>query len=103
MFKVTVIYPHAAEDDFNVAYYLDVHTPLVKELLGPFGLVKVDVEIGVSGPAPGSEPPYKVICGIFFPDLQSLQDGLATEGGTLIGDIPNFTSVVPEMQISQVQ
>lgn len=103
MFKVTVIYPRTAEDDFNVVYYLEVHTPLVKELLGPFGLVKVDVEIGISGPAPGSEPPYAVICGIFFPDLQSLQDGLAAEGATLIGDISNFTSVIPEMQISRVE
>jgi uncharacterized protein (TIGR02118 family) len=103
MFKVTVIYPRTVEDEFNFTYYRDIHTPMVKKLLGPFGLVRVDIETGVSGPAPGSEPPYIVICGIFFNELQSLHEGLAAEGATLIGDIANFTSVIPEMQISQVE
>lgn len=103
MFKVTVLYPRAAEDDFNVAYYLDTHTPMVKELLGPWGLVKVDVEMGVAGAAPGSEPVYALICGIYFSDLQSLQTGMDTEGPTLIADISNFTSVTPIMQISRVE
>ncbi|MCF0058481.1 EthD family reductase [Dyadobacter sp. CY356] len=103
MFKVTVLYPRAAEDDFNLAYYLDVHTPMVKELLGPWGVLKVDVEVGISGPAPGSEPAYALICGIHFSDLQSLQSGLDAEGPTLIADIPNFTSVTPIMQFSRVE
>lgn len=103
MFKVTVLYPREVEDDFNVAYYLDSHTPFLKELLGPYGLVKVDIEIGIAGAAPGSEPPYELICGIFFSDLQSLQSGMDSEGPTLIADIPNFTSVVPIMQISRVE
>lgn len=103
MFKVTVLYPKTVEDDFNLAYYLDVHTPLVKDLLGPFGLVKVDIEVGISGPAPGSEPAFSVICGIYFPDLASLQQGLEAEGASLIADIPNFTSVAPEMQFSRVE
>lgn len=103
MFKVTVLYPRAAEDDFNLAYYLDVHTPMVKELLGPWGLLKVDVEVGISGAAPGSEPAYALICGIHFSDLQSLQAGLDAEGPTLISDIPNFTSVTPVMQFSRVE
>ena len=103
MFKVTVLYPRSAEDDFNIAYYLDVHTPLVKELLGPWGLVKVDIEVGIAGAAPGSEPVYKLICGIYFSDLQSLQTGMDAEGPTLIADFANFTSVTPVMQISRVE
>jgi uncharacterized protein (TIGR02118 family) len=103
MFKVTVVYPRAAEDDFNLAYYLDAHTPMVKDLLGPWGLIKVDVEVGIAGPAPGSQPPYAVICGIYFSDLHALQQGLDAEGPTLIADMPNFTSVTPVMQISRVE
>ncbi|MCF2442404.1 EthD family reductase [Dyadobacter sp. CY345] len=103
MFKITVVYPRAAEDDFNIGYYIDSHTPLVKELLGPYGLVKVDIEVGIAGAAPGSEPPYELICGIFFSDLVSLQTGMDAQGPILIADIPNFTSVTPIMQISRVE
>ena len=103
MFKVTVLYPRAAEDDFNLAYYLDVHTPMLKELLNPWGLLKVDVEVGIAGVAPGSEPVFALICGIHFSDLQSLQTGMDAEGPTIISDISNFTSVTPVMQISRVE
>jgi len=103
MYKITVLYPKTAEDDFNLAYYMDAHTPLVKKLLEPYGLVKVDIEVGIAGPAPGSEPPFALICGIYFNDIESLQKALETEGAELIADIPNFTSIIPDLQISRVE
>lgn len=103
MFKITLVYPRVAEDDFNIGYYIDSHAPSIKELMGPYGLIKVDVEVGIAGPAPGSEPPYELICGIFFGDLISLQSAMDAHGPTLIADISNFTSVTPEIQISRVE
>ena len=102
MFKVTVLYPKDPTDNFDLDYYLNTHTPLVNQLLGPEGLVKVEIEEGVAGGAPGTDPGYLIICGLFFPDLETLENAMGKHAMDLIGDIPNFTSVVPEMQISHI-
>lgn len=102
MFKLTVLYPKSAEDHFDLDYYLNSHTPLVKERLGPEGLVKVEIEEGVAGGAPGSPPEYGLICGIFFPDSDTLEKALEKHAIELVMDVQNFTSVIPVMQISRV-
>ncbi|CAG5002218.1 hypothetical protein DYBT9275_02841 [Dyadobacter sp. CECT 9275] len=102
MVKLTVLYPNSAEDNFDMDYYINTHTPLVKALLGPEGLIKVEVEEGVAGGSPGTSASYTVICGIFFPDPEKLESALEQHGMELLSDIPNFTSVVPVMQISKV-
>ena len=33
---------------------------------------------------------------------EDLQDGLATHGAKIMGDIPNFTDVQPKIQISDI-
>ena len=102
MFKISVLYPKSAADDFDLDYYINTHTPLIKTLLAPEGLVKVEVEEGVAGGAPGTAPTYTIICGIFFPDAESLESALEKHAMDLLSDIPNFTSVVPTMQVSRV-
>jgi uncharacterized protein (TIGR02118 family) len=102
MFKVSVLYPKTATDVFDLDYYLNTHTPLVKTLLGPEGMIKVEIEEGVAGGMPGSDATYAIICGIFFPDLESLENAMAQHGMELISDVPNFTGVIPEMQVSRV-
>jgi hypothetical protein len=37
MFKITVLYPKTATDSFDMDYYLNTHTPMVKTLLEPEG------------------------------------------------------------------
>ena len=102
MFKLTVLYPNSAEDNFDMDYYINTHTPLVKELLGPEGLIKVEIEEGVAGGSPGTSADFIVICGIFFPDPELLEQALEKHAMELLSDIPNFTSVVPVMQVSKV-
>jgi uncharacterized protein (TIGR02118 family) len=102
MFKVSVLYPAVADDQFDMDYYLNTHTGLVKSLLEPEGLIKADIEEGVAGNAPGTPPDYKVICGLFFPSIELLQTALEKHGMELMMDIPNFTGVVPTLQISKV-
>ena len=102
MFKINVLYPKSAEDNFDLDYYINTHTPLLKELLGPEGLIKVEIEEGIAGGTPGSDPTYTVLCGIFFPDPETLEAALEKHAMELLSDIPNFTSVVPTMQVSRV-
>ena len=102
MFKITVLYPKSAADNFDLDYYINTHTPLLKNLLGPEGMIKVELEEGIAGGAPGSDATYTIICGIFFPDPETLEKAMEIHGLELLSDIPNFTSVVPTMQVSRV-
>ncbi|WP_020605918.1 EthD family reductase [Spirosoma spitsbergense] len=101
MISLTVLYPNPADRQFDMDYYLNIHTPLVKERLTPLGLTSVDLRIGKAGSTPDSPPDYIMIGQLNFSSVDELQNALATHGPELIGDIANFTDVQPTMQISQ--
>lgn len=101
MISLTVLYPKTADSQFDLDYYLNTHTPLVKERLASVGLMGVDLRTGLAGGAPDSPPAYTMICNLSFNSIEELQNALATHGPELIADIPNFTNVQPIMQISQ--
>jgi uncharacterized protein (TIGR02118 family) len=101
MISVTVLYPKTSDSQFDMTYYLDHHTPLVRERLTPAGLTGIDLNAGLAGGAPDSPPTYAMICNLRFASLDALQSALAAHGPELMGDIPNFTNVQPILQISQ--
>ena len=101
MIRATVLYP-ASATRFDYDYYLNKHTPMVKELWSPFGLVSVEISKGVSGLAPGSKPPYVTITNLVFTSVEALQGALAAGGAQVMGDIPNFTDVQPEVQLNEI-
>ena len=101
MFSVTVLYPKTATSRFDMEYYLNHHTPLVRERLTPMGLTGVDLKEGIAGGTPGTTQAYTMITQLNFGSMEDLQSAMATHGPELIGDIPNFTDVQPQMQISQ--
>ncbi|WP_375446972.1 EthD family reductase [uncultured Fibrella sp.] len=103
MVSLAVLYPNTADSHFDMTYYLDRHTPLVKERLTPLGLINVDLREGLAGGSPDSPAAYTMITNLTFSTMEELQNGLATHGDELIGDIPNFTNVQAEMQICQVR
>lgn len=102
MICLTVLYPKTADSRFDMDYYLNTHTPLVRERLTPFGLTGINLETGMAGAAPDSPPAYTMICRLNFSSTDELQNALGTHGPELTGDIPNFTDVQPLMQISQM-
>ncbi len=100
MICVTVFYPAAGESRFDMQYYLNDHIPLVDRLLKPLGLQKIEVDEGLAGGAPGSPANYKVICRLYFDTMENFQAGLATVGNQLFADIPNYTDIPVELQVS---
>jgi len=48
MFKVSVMYPNEEGAKFNIDYYRTTHMGLVEKHLKPFGLIKTDVDKGIS-------------------------------------------------------
>jgi uncharacterized protein (TIGR02118 family) len=101
MYKVSIMYPNqkAARFDFN--YYQTKHMDLVKKHLQPFGLIKTDVEKGISGG--GDQPaPYICIGNLYFESRDGYDRGIAEAGPILRGDISNFTDTTPVRQISEI-
>lgn len=101
MISLTALYPKTANSRFDMDYYVNTHTPLVRERLTPVGLVSIDLEAGLAGGTPDSPPAYAMIGRLNFASLDELQNALSAHGPELMGDIPNFTNIQPLMQISQ--
>ena len=101
MYKVSVMYPNREDATFDHDYYRETHMKLVHKQLKRFGLLKTEVERGVSGG--GGEPaPYIGIGSLYFDSPDGYDRGIAEAGSILRGDIPNFTNVTPVRQISEV-
>ncbi|AUD01759.1 EthD family reductase [Spirosoma pollinicola] len=100
MIRLTVLYPKTNSSQFDLAYYLDKHIPLVKERLTPFGLTGVNLNEALAGG--DALPPYAMITFLEFNNTDELDKGMGTHGGELLGDIPNFTDVQPLTQVVRV-
>jgi len=101
MYRVSVMYPNQKGARFDLNYYKTTHMELVKQHLQPFGLVKTDVERGVSGG--GDLPaPYVCIGNLYFDSQAGYDRGIAAAGSILRGDIVNFTDIAPVRQISEI-
>jgi len=66
------------------------------------GLGRVEVDEGLGTGAPDQPAPFAVIFFMTFEKMEDFQKGMAAHGAELLGDIPNFTNVQPQIQISRV-
>lgn len=101
MYRVSIMYPNQKGARFDINYYKTTHMDLVKKHLQPFGLIKTDVEKGISGG--GDQPaPYICIGNLYFESRDGYDRGIAEAGPILRGDISNFTDTKPIRQISEI-
>ena len=101
MVRLTALYPSGPDARFDHDYYEGKHRNLVRELLTPHGLVRVEMERPLSGFG-GGPAPYIGCAHLYFTSVGELEAGFAAHGAELIGDIPNFTNVQPIVQIGSV-
>lgn len=99
MFKVSVLYPAAGGTRFDHAYYAGTHMPLSGRLLQP---LYYEIDQGLAGGAPGAPAPFVGACHFYFANLESFQSAIGAHGAELQADIPAFTDIAPEIQISSV-
>jgi hypothetical protein len=81
MIRASVMYPAVEGKTFDHAYYANKPMALVKERLGQLGLVRCEVDKGLAGGAPGA---------------------MKAHGRELMADVPNFTNIQPQGQISEI-
>jgi len=102
MIAVNVMYPNQADSTFNWDYYLSNHLDLVKKCWGPMGLKGARVIKGVAGDEPDSDAPYLLIAQVLFDTVGEFEAAAAAHGEAIFGDVPNFTNIAPEVQVSEV-
>ena len=101
MFKVSVMYPNREGAKFDYEYYTGTHMKLVEDHLKPFGMIRFEVDKGISGGGDQTAP-YICIGHLYFKTLDGYDEGIAEKGTILRGDIHNFTDITPIRQISKV-
>jgi uncharacterized protein (TIGR02118 family) len=101
MICVSVLYPHASGKHFDHDYYEKKHRPLVMDRCASHGILRYEIQQGLSGLGPGSEPMFACIGNLYFSAVSDFQDAMGAHGAELQADIPNFTNIQPQFQISE--
>jgi uncharacterized protein (TIGR02118 family) len=102
MIKVSVLYPYKESVGFDMNYYLSSHIPMVRAKLGA-ACKGAAVEQGVAGGTPGSQPAYIAMGHLLFDTVEAFQGAFAPHAAAIMADIPNYTSIQPLIQISDVK
>ncbi|MCG6972048.1 MAG: EthD family reductase [Desulfobacterales bacterium] len=101
MIRVSVLYFQKEGARFDHDYYTGKHIPFVRETLGPFGLIRAEVDRGIAG-GPGELPLFVAAAHLIFESLDQFQEAFASVGDQLTADVPNYTDIEPQVQLSEM-
>jgi uncharacterized protein (TIGR02118 family) len=102
MIRVSVLYPNTPDGKFDLDYYTGKHMSLVTDRLKPLGLQRWEVDKGLAGGSPDAPAPFVAVGHIYFNSVEEFQKAFGAHGAELMGDIPNFTNIEPQVQISEI-
>lgn len=102
MIRVSVMYPGGEGKKFDHDYYATKHMALVHQRLDSLGLRRTEVDKGLAGGAPGASAPYAAIGHVYFDSVPAFQAAMKAHGKELFDDVPNFTNITPQVQISEI-
>ncbi len=102
MIKVSVLYPNEPGKKFDWDYYTGKHVPMVGQLLESEGLILAEVDKGISGPDPSAPAPYVAMAHLYFNTVDEVHAAFSTHGRQIMSDLPNFTDIEPQVQISEI-
>ena len=102
MIRVTVSYSNEQDKKFDWGYYTNTHLPLLHEHLDSRGLVRLEMDKGISAPDPTEPPPFIAVAHLFSNTVAEVHDAFKAVGRPVMGDIPNYTDIKPVIQISEV-
>ena len=101
MIKVSVMYPNGPETKFDSEYYKNSHLPMIAEDLGD-DLKRMEFNLGIGGRAPGELAPYIAIAHLTFDSVESFKSSFGPHAEKFAADVPNYTNVEGELQISEI-
>ena len=102
MIKVSVFYRNNEGSKFDMDYYCHSHIPMVREKLGA-ACKGVAAEQGMAGATPGSQPGFIAMGHLYFDSMEAFQTAFGPHAQAIMADIPNYTDILPTIQISEVK
>lgn len=101
MIRVIGFYRWVEGASFDHEYYNNTHMALTREQLMPLGLVRLESDRFVSAAAP---KPGEIVAAshAYFENITQAQAALASAGKIIMSDVPNYTTLIPEIRISVV-
>ncbi len=101
MVRVTVLYKNSEGARFDFDYYVKTHLPLARERLRDFGIGRFEVDKGIEM-HDGQKAIFLCIAHVEISSVESFKQGFEKHGEELLADIPKYTNIEPEIQISEV-
>ncbi len=93
MIRMSVLYPVTEGATFDHDYYRDHHVPLA---VRTWGLDGAEIDVGIDGP-------YVAAVHFTFESLEAMRAATAVDGSAAVSaDVPNYTTIKPIRQISQI-
>jgi len=102
MIKFAIYYPNGEGKTFDMEYYSKKHMPMAAELLGE-SLVAMSIDKGIANGTPNEPVQYLAIGYFYFENMSSFQNSMGSASEKLKADVPNYTNIIPMIQISEVQ
>ena len=102
MIKFSIFYPNEEGKKFDMDYYVNSHIPMIQEKLGD-AIKGGTVDQGLAGGAPGSPATYVAMGHLLFDSVEEFQNAIGPHMEAIMADIPNYTDIVPTVQISEVK
>src|SRR3954453_18467557 len=100
MVVVSVTYPVSEGSRFDLDYYLNTHTPMLRRHWDSIGLERVRLIRGTAA-MPGGQLAFHMIALLYFRTQVELDAALQAHGREIMGDIQNFTNVRPTIQLNE--
>lgn len=102
MIRASFLYVGRSGGRFDFGYYLKQHVPFSEHLLSASGLVRLEVDRGVSGEEAGSTPRYVCAAHLYFESAEAFYEAMALHGDELGNDVPNYTDLEIDTQVSEI-
>ena len=93
MIRLSVFYPMTEGASFDHDYYRNSHVPLA---MATWGVSNAEIDKGVDGP-------YEAAVHFTFESMEALGAVMANpETAKVQADLPNYTTIAPVLQISEI-
>ena len=99
MVTLSIAYPYAADARFDADYFTGTHIPLCHEVWGD-AVTGLTVHLALAGLT--GDPAFSAIVHVEVASMESFQQAMSLpRNADLQGDVPNYSSVAPLVQLSR--
>ena len=99
-YRLTVTYPNEPNGKFDFTYYRDKHMPMVRARLGA-NVTRTEIGKGMTA-GDGGKAGFVCVGQVWFTSLDNMKAGMKQHGAEIMGDIPNYTNIKPNVQIEEL-